>query len=489
MSDQGNPSSPPDSPDQTGKPTLRSLAMRGTIITVGGNGASAFLRLASSLVVTRLLDPNIYGVMGVVVAFLYGLNMFSDLGVSRAIIQHERGDEPEFLNTAWSFLILRGLLICLACCAIGWPAAAYYGWPDLSWCLPLAGLSFLIFSFSSTKMYRAQRNLALGRLQIIRLSAQFISIIVMIVVAYYTRSILALVLGRIVSCSIEMVLSHRILPGERSRLAWDATAMRDLWSFGKWVFAGSVLTFFAFQADKLVLGKLVEEELLGFYVLAGMLASMPGEFIQQLWFRVLYPAVARKMREGTATPAWASGIRSSLLLIVGAPMAAGIALAEPLVAIAYDERYVEVGALLQILLLSSWLGALVASYESFLLSKGEPKYKTYGVALKTVTFMALVWPTFQNFGIRGVAGLVCLSQFVLLIPLLAGAVKLGYASLLLDAAFTIAMGVLAYAFLVAYGLLLNFTGSSILATAIVLMVAFLIAAVNVRRRVFTKSAS
>lgn len=73
----------------------RARALRSSAILVFGFGSSNILRLASNLVLARLLFPEAFGLMSLVYVFLIGLAMFSDLGLNLSIIQNKRGEEPE----------------------------------------------------------------------------------------------------------------------------------------------------------------------------------------------------------------------------------------------------------------------------------------------------------------------------------------------------------------------------------------------------------
>src|SRR5262245_29382509 len=86
----------------TDEQSLRKLAIRGSMWAVGGYGASMVLRLGSNVVLWHLLVPEAFGLVLLVNVFLQGLEMFSDLGVRVSIVQHKRGDDPDFLNTAWT---------------------------------------------------------------------------------------------------------------------------------------------------------------------------------------------------------------------------------------------------------------------------------------------------------------------------------------------------------------------------------------------------
>ena len=76
------------------------------------------IRFGSNLVMTRLLVPQMFGVMAIATVIMVGLAMFSDLGLRQSIVQSRRGSDPVFLNTAWSVQIVRGLILWLFALAV-----------------------------------------------------------------------------------------------------------------------------------------------------------------------------------------------------------------------------------------------------------------------------------------------------------------------------------------------------------------------------------
>src|SRR5439155_5155220 len=200
---------------------------RGTVWTMGGYAAGQVLRLGGNLILTRLLFPAVFGEMALVFVFIQGLQMFSDVGTGPAIIQNARGDDPEFLNTAWTIQCIRGAVLWLASWAIAWPVAALYEQPVLRWLIPAAGLTALLGGFESTAMHSLQRHLRLERLTIVDLAAQFLGIIATVLLAFGDRwlygpnhpgAVWAIIGGSLVSSATRLVLSYAYLPGIRSRL-------------------------------------------------------------------------------------------------------------------------------------------------------------------------------------------------------------------------------------------------------------------------------
>lgn len=85
--------------------------MRGVAISLGTTVAQQLIRLGSNLILTRLLFPEAFGLMALVQTFMTGLAMFSDIGIGPSIIQNRRGEDPDFLNTAWTIQIGRGVML------------------------------------------------------------------------------------------------------------------------------------------------------------------------------------------------------------------------------------------------------------------------------------------------------------------------------------------------------------------------------------------
>lgn len=81
---------------------LMARALRSTSWIVLGYGGSQAIRLASNLILTRLLFPEAFGLMALIQVVIVGLTLFSDVGIAPSIAQSKRGDDRDFLDTAWT---------------------------------------------------------------------------------------------------------------------------------------------------------------------------------------------------------------------------------------------------------------------------------------------------------------------------------------------------------------------------------------------------
>lgn len=440
---------------------VRRRALRGSVWTLLGHALNNAVRLGSNLILTRLLFPEFFGVMALVNIFLQGLHMFSDVGIGTSIIQHARGEDPAFVNTAWTVQAVRGGYLFLVSCALGWPLAWFYEIPELVWMVPVAGSTALIDGFTSTSLFTQNRTLTLGKLTVVESLATVAGAAANVAVAWATRSIVALLVGGIAAGAVRLVLSHVYLPGIRNRFAWEADARKDLLGFGRWVFVSTAVTFVALQIDRLVLGKLVSEEELGVYSIALMLATIPREVVSQLAQRVYYPVVAREIRESPSSPR-VRALRQKLVLLLVVPVACTMGVAYPLISFLYDDRYTLAGPLMAWLTLGTWLSILETTYGAIVLSMGEPRWITYGTITKTLVFGALVVPVFRAYSIEGVAVLISVATLALVATNAWAVSQRGLSSLAVDVGSTAAMLGLALGAYHLHAALLAATGSSLL---------------------------
>ena len=129
--------------------TLRARAIRGSALTISSFAAANIFRLASNLILTRILFPEAFGLMALVSVFITSLHMFSDLGLNTSVIRSDRGDDPRFLNTAWTVQVIRGCVLWIGAVAIAGPVAAFYDEPQLQPLISFVGIQAVFLGFLS----------------------------------------------------------------------------------------------------------------------------------------------------------------------------------------------------------------------------------------------------------------------------------------------------------------------------------------------------
>lgn len=352
--------------------SLTARAVRGSTWTILGYGGGQVLRLASNLILTRLLFPEAFGAMALVSMFLMGLAMFSDIGVGPAIMRSPRGDDRDFLNTAWTIQVVRGFGLWLVAAALAWPMAWLYQTPDLAGWLLVGSLSLLIMGFNPTRMETANRHLALGRVTLIDLSSQVVGLVIAIVLALALRSVWALVISGVLSSLVHMALNSALLPGERNRFNWDRTAAHELVHFGKWIFLSTVAGFLYSQGDRAILGKYLSLDMLGIYNIGYFLASFPMLLGGALVRKIMIP-LYRERPPGASAENFAKFRRLRMPLTAAlVALLIGLALfGVALVRLLYDPRYDAAGAVVVLIACAMIVPVITVTYDQAALASGD----------------------------------------------------------------------------------------------------------------------
>ena len=337
-------------------------------------GGTQALRLASNLILTRILYPEAFGLMALVSVVTVGLSLFSDIGLAPAVQQHPRGDEPDFLDTAWTLQVMRGVGLWLGTCVLALPVAQFYGEPDLALYLPIAGLALFISGFAPMKVETAHRHLMLGRLTALELIAQAVGIAGMVVLALATQSVIALVLGGVINAVTRLALTHLFLPGPGNRFRWDRNVAGELIGFGKWIFLSTALWFVTSQGDRIILGRYLSMEMLGLYNIGFFLASFPTMMGHSVTHRLLIPIY--RDRPAQDSP---ENFRKQRMLRAG--LCGGVvglsilmALIGPaLVELLYDDRYLTSGQVVTLIACAMAPSVLGMTYDQAPLAAGDSR--------------------------------------------------------------------------------------------------------------------
>src|SRR3984957_16468555 len=137
---------------------LEKQALKGTVYIIGYYGVATALRMVSSVVFSRLFSPEFFGVMTLLTTVLVGLNLFSHIGLGDSVIQSPRGDEPVFLNTAWTLGVLPGVGLWAMTILLAWPLARFYHEPRMIALFPVLGFGCVIGGLGSPSLLTLARH-------------------------------------------------------------------------------------------------------------------------------------------------------------------------------------------------------------------------------------------------------------------------------------------------------------------------------------------
>lgn len=376
-----------------------------------GERVLRFLRL---LILTRILSPDQFGIIAIIIASLRLLEAFTEVGVKQSVIQNKRGADPEYLNVAWWFQVLRGLgLFIIAMLAAPW-ISSFYDKPELLKLFQVSYISILFRGFISPRVYVLEKEYRFGRSVLLIVGSSVLGTMITIVVAFTIRSVWALVIGFVGEVVILCLLSYIFVPF-LPRFSINGQCLRELMKFARGMFGLPILSWISLGAGVLVLGKIVANEELGMYSLAAHLISLPVILFSRMIKPVLLPGFAQKQDDRDS-------LYRAVLQITRGVATFGIPLvvfvvscASGILLLTYGSQYVAVTVpcgILSLLILAQ-LEAPILSTLYF--AVGRPGLHRRYVMLRAAIIVVLIYPAVVHFRLLGAAAVTVGSNYVALL--------------------------------------------------------------------------
>lgn len=397
------------------------LAVRGSAWSIAGYGGSQLLRLATQLILARtLLGPEAFGLVALVVVFVNGLDLLSDLGVGTDVIRHPRGDDPAFRNTAFSIQAIRGLILWAIAAVFAYPFASFYHQPSVRSMILVAAISVGLRGFASTSVWTMTRQVQVERLTGLTLGSDFVGFLVALLWAAFSPTAWALVIGRVASSAAFVIASH-VMADHPLSLAWDRSAARDIFVFGAGMFLASATYFLSGEAERLVIGKFTTPAELGCFSLALGLSWGPSRALQQAISQVFFPLIARAAHEDRSAATRDYRKVKVLLLAASSVLVCGFILLGPFaVHVLLGPKYASAGWMLQLLGFRASLELFSSTTAAMLFAVGFSSYPAAGNIAKLLFLSVGLAIAFGRFGLREALWVLTLAQLANYLPQLWG---------------------------------------------------------------------
>ncbi|WP_420030922.1 oligosaccharide flippase family protein [Sphingomonas flavescens] len=331
------------------------------------------LRIVSTVCLTRLLAPEVYGITGIIMSVFYMINMVTDIGLQAYVVRHQRSDDPDFLSSVWTIHAVRGFVLAAIGMALAWPLSVALAKPQLTLPLLVASLVLIIDGQVTLHQFRGLRDGRVQRYSLIDLVSAASQTLSAIILAFFFRNVWAIVASMFVASAMKLWAGYILFPGSRFRFRPDRTVAADLWKFSQVIAVSSALTLIIGQVDKLVLARMLPLSQFGIYVIAASLSAAPIAFAANYAGAIVYPAaaVATRGSRSIANAYYRCWGRFFYLYAFGGGALVGVA--DLLIRILYDPRYLPAAHYLSILAVSTALQMTTRSMESVQVASGHQR--------------------------------------------------------------------------------------------------------------------
>jgi O-antigen/teichoic acid export membrane protein len=266
--------------------TIRGGSARGAALA-----ATFLLRVASMMVLARLLEPKDFGLLGMVTAFTGVLSLFRDFGLSSAAIQCADVTEQQTSTLFWINMLVGAMLAVLAA-ALAPVVSTFYHEPRLLGVTIVVATGFLINGAGVQHSALLQRQMRFTSLAVIDVVSLIVSSAMAIGAAKAGYGLWALVVMTVslpLTTTIGLWIAAAWVPGPPHR----GVGIRSMLRFGGTLTLNGLVMYVASNSEKVLLGRFWGAEALGIYGRAYQLIRIPTDNLNSAVGDVAFSALSR----------------------------------------------------------------------------------------------------------------------------------------------------------------------------------------------------
>jgi lipopolysaccharide exporter len=350
--------------------SLKRIAVSGARWTAISAGSVTAVQFLQTLILARLLAPEDFGLMAIVMMVIGFIQIYADTGVSGAIV-HKQDTTINQLSSLFWLNMLAGLVVFVVTFASSSIVVAAYE-PRLGRLISYAALVFLISPLGAQFGLLLQKELEFATLAVCEIISAVFAAFVTVIAAIGGLGVFSLVLGRLGgACLTAGIFGFIGWRRWRPRLHFCRDDLKDYLRFGLYQMGQSTIVFLTSYVDQLYIGIVLGPQLLGYYVFAWNLVVQPMMKINYVLTRVAFPIFARvqletkRLQRGYHTLLW-------LLVTINSPVLIGCAATAPLfVPLFFGTKWLPAVIIIQILAFFSLIVSIMIPIDSVIFAKGR----------------------------------------------------------------------------------------------------------------------
>jgi len=300
-------------------------------------GGAQLVSFVVSIVLARLLEPELYGTIALVTVITSILQVFVDSGMANALIQKKDTDDLDYssvfyFNVAFCLLLYAGLFLCAPL------IARIYGMMELVPVIRVLGLTIVVAGVKNVQQAYVSKTMQFRRFFFSTLGGTLFSAVVGIAMAYMGYGIWALVMQQLLNVTVNTAILW-LTVGWRPKLMFSLQRLKGLISYGWKLLASALLDTVYLKLYQLVVGLKYTAADLAFFNKGDQMCVLVTENINASIDSVLLPVLSSEQDNRDAVREMTRrAIKTSSYIMM--PIMAGMAVcAEPMIRLLLTEKW------------------------------------------------------------------------------------------------------------------------------------------------------
>lgn len=391
--------------------SIKQQMMSGVFYTAIAKYSGIVISLGVMAILARLLTPDDFGIVAIATVIIAFFELFTNIGFSSAIIQNKELSNKD-LSNIYSFTLWMGLGLSLLFFASSWAIAAYYNNSTLRTICQILSINLFLSSASMVPNTLFYKEKQFKLLAIRTLCIQIVVGTTAIIAAWQGAGLYTLTIQPILSGLLLYLISIKYHP-IRPSLTLGLESIQKIWGYSLFQFLFNVINYFTANLDKLLTGKFLGMNQLGYYEKSYRTMMLPIQNITYVITPVLHPILSDFQNDPQQLRVSHEKI-VHLLTMIGFPLSVlSYFCANEAIMILFGEQWQASVPVFQILSFTIGIQMILSSSGSFYQSGGDTRSMFYcALFASTTTAISLSVGVFYFKTIESVAWCI-LCTFIL----------------------------------------------------------------------------
>lgn len=380
--------------------SLKQKAVSGMVWATLQKYAVMITTFVSDIVLARLLMPYDFGCIEMLAIFILLAETIVNGGFGSALIQKKRPTQEDYSTVFfWNMGMAVVIYVILYFCAPF--IARFYNIDALSTIIRVQGLILFVYVFNVVQISILKKQLRFKVISIVTLVSSIVSLVVTIVLAYLGFGVWSLVARNLVLAGITSLFFWFYVKWRPAMLfSWNS--FKELFSFGFYMFLSNLVTSFSSKLQSLLIGRVFNPTVMGFYSKAVGTENHASTSISQILDQVTYPLYAEIQDDKVALQNMVKRLTMTLSYLTFPLMFVLILVAKPLFVLLYSEKWLPSVPYFQVLCIAG-LGTCLQSVNFQTISAiGKSKITFKWTIIKRIVGMGFIVGGLALWGLKGI---------------------------------------------------------------------------------------
>ena len=378
---------------------LKNIVIRGGIWNTVNKIFFLGLGFIQLIILARLLSPKDFGLMSIALLTIATFDSLIVTGFPEALIQ-KKGEALNYYDTVWTISALKSLSLFIIIFFLAKPIAIFFNDLSLVFIIKVISLSIIFRGISSIGIVIFRKEIDFYNYFIYYSSGSIVNFIVSISLAFIFKNVWALVIGYVLGDFARFIISYCLF-NYKPKIKIKTEQLKELFSFGIWIFLARIVSFFIRNIDRFVISKILGIIPLGFYQMASSFSNSSFLEITDVIYQVTFPAYSKIQDQFQALKdSYLKSLQVLSLIII--PCAGAVFILAPeIVKIFLGQKWLSIISPLRILSLLGMVCVFNSPLSSMILVKRKQNIGLFFSFIQLIILSIIIFPLTKSLGIVG----------------------------------------------------------------------------------------